>query len=90
MISSFADRRTHSLFADGDAKGVDDRLAAKAHRRLHQLNSATTLGDVAFPGNDLKKLRGSDIWQIRVDGQWRIQFRWVNGNAEEVRFFDPH
>jgi len=44
------------------------------------------------PSNHLEKLRGNleEFWSIRINKQWRIIFKWNNGNAEEVDIIDYH
>jgi toxin HigB-1 len=46
----------------------------------------------AVPGNRLEKLKGNRAGQysIRVNDQWRICFRWEDGNAEEIEIADYH
>jgi proteic killer suppression protein len=57
------------------------------------LNNAQSLNDLMIPpSNRLEKLKGNlkDFHSIRVNDQWRIVFRWQNGNAEQVEFCDYH
>jgi len=92
MIRSFADKRTEALFRDefvGDFHGV----ARPAKRKLEAVNAASRLSDLAIPpANRLEKLKGSlkDFHSIRNNDQWRIVFKWVDGDAYEVRIADYH
>ena len=92
MIRSFADKRTESLFRDefvGDFHGV----ARPAKRKLEAVNAASRLSDLAIPpANRLEKLKGSlkDFHSIRINDQWRIVFKWLDGDAYEVRIADYH
>ncbi|MGY6708759.1 MAG: type II toxin-antitoxin system RelE/ParE family toxin [Rhizobiaceae bacterium] len=64
-----------------------------ANRKLVQINSARQLSDLhAPPGNRLEKLSGNREGQhsIRVNDQWRICFRWFEGDAHEVEIVDYH
>ena len=91
MIKTFSDRSTALLFETGSARGIATDLAARAQKRLDQLDAATSLDDMRFPpGNKLRKLEGGDRWAIRVDRQWRITFEWSSGDAYEVKFEDYH
>jgi proteic killer suppression protein len=57
------------------------------------LNGATVLEELRSPpGNRLEALRGdlAAFHSIRVNDQWRIVFRWVNGDAHDVRIIDYH
>ncbi|WP_342360976.1 type II toxin-antitoxin system RelE/ParE family toxin [Terrarubrum flagellatum] len=92
MIRSFADKDTESLF--------HDRLVRKwsaiergARRKLQLLNSARRLDDLRVPpGNRLEALRGDRVGQhsIRINDQWRICFRWIEGEAHDVEIVDYH
>jgi len=62
-------------------------------RKLVVLNAANSLDDLRVPpGNRLEKLKGdrSGQYSIRVNDQWRICFRWSDGNAHEVEIVDYH
>jgi len=64
-----------------------------AQRKLRQLDAAVNLADLASPpGNRLEALRGERAGQhsIRINDQWRICFRWKEGNAYEVEIVDYH
>lgn len=92
MIQSFGDRRTHALFDDQfvrDFQGV----ARPAKRKLELVNAAARLDDLPVPpANRLEKLRGDleGFYSIRVNDQWRVIFRWINGDARDVRIVDYH
>lgn len=62
-------------------------------RKLGLVDAAVQLVDLRLPpGNRLEKLRGDRAGQhsIRVNDQWRICFRWVDGNADDVEIVDYH
>lgn len=62
-------------------------------RKLLVLDGAISLEDLRIPpGNRLEKLRGdrSGQYSVRVNDQWRVCFRWVDGNAEDVEIVDYH
>jgi toxin HigB-1 len=64
-----------------------------ARRKLRQLDSSTELRDLAAPpGNRLEALRGDRKGQhsIRINGQWRICFIWLEGNAYDAEIVDYH
>lgn len=95
MIKSFADRVTEVIYDGIDSKvarKIDKRVWPVVTRRLDVLNAATTLSDLKGPGNRLEKVKGdrADFWSIRVNDQYRIIFRFENGNAVSVRCLDIH
>ena len=62
-------------------------------RKLGLVDAAVQLVELRLPpGNRLEKLRGDRAGQhsIRVNDQWRICFRWVDGNADDVEIVDYH
>ena len=64
-----------------------------AERKLTQLNNAATLDFLRSPpGNRLEALRGNrqGQWSIRVNDQWRICFRFVDGDVFDVEIVDYH
>lgn len=64
-----------------------------ARRKLESLNAATDMAELAaIPGNRLEALKGDRAGQysIRVNQQWRICFRWRNGDAHDVEIVDYH
>jgi proteic killer suppression protein len=61
--------------------------------RLTQLNAATQLADLRSPpSNRLEALRGGrkGQWSIRINDQWRVCFRFANGDAFNVAIVDYH
>jgi toxin HigB-1 len=93
MIRSFRDRETERLFERGNTKRLDRKLQRAALRKLVVLDAADSLDDLRVPpGNRLEKLVGDREGEhsIRVNDQWRICFRWKNGDAHHVEITDYH
>lgn len=68
-------------------------IAKVAERKLQMLDSACLLEDLRMPpGNRLEALRGKlkGFWSIRINDQWRLCFRFVNGDAFDVEIVDYH
>jgi proteic killer suppression protein len=64
-----------------------------ARRKLDAVNAAAALGDLKVPpGNRLEALKGARRGQysIRINGQWRVCFRWRDGDAYDVEIVDYH
>jgi proteic killer suppression protein len=92
MIRSFGDKRTEALFRDEFVRQFQG-IARPAKRKLEALNAASRLEDLTVPpSNRLEKLKGDlkDFHSIRVNDQWRVIFKWVDGEAYEVRIVDYH
>ncbi len=93
MITSIADERTQALYVDGVAKRFPPELAARAVRKLEYVALATSVDDLRVPpGNRLHALKGDRKGQhaIAVHDQWRICFRFVDGDAYDVEICDYH
>jgi proteic killer suppression protein len=93
MIKSFADRRTLELYVRGKAKRLPAELAQRAARKLEYVDLATRLDDLKVPPrNRLHALEGNRKGQhaISVNDQWRICFRFIDGDAFDVQFCDYH
>ncbi len=93
MIRSFADRDTERLFDRESVRRFPASLQRTMLRKLVVLDAADALQDLLSPpGNRLEKLRGDRAGQrrIRVNDQWRICFRWRDGDAHDVEIVDYH
>jgi proteic killer suppression protein len=96
MIVSFGDKASAALYHGERGKGIrkfPSTIRRAAVRKLDVLNGATVLEELRSPpGNRLETLRGdlTGLHSIRVNDQWRIVFRWVNGDAHDVRVVDYH
>jgi proteic killer suppression protein len=93
VIKSFADRQTQQLYLSGKAQRVPPDVAKRAVRKLEQVNAATVLEDLKVPpGNRLHPLEGDRAGQysVSVNDQWRICFRFEDGDAFDVEFCDYH
>ena len=96
MIRSFADATTQDVF-DGEnskaARKLPRELHDKARRMLDLINAATRLDDLRVPpGNRLEALKGNfkGFHSIRINDQWRIVFKWLDGDADAVQIIDYH
>jgi proteic killer suppression protein len=96
VIASFADNVTRDLY-DGanskEARTIPKQLWPIVARKLDLLNAAHALLDLSSPpGNRLEALRGEKkgLHSIRVNDQYRIIFRWSEGNAYDVQVTDYH
>ncbi|HKX07557.1 MAG TPA: type II toxin-antitoxin system RelE/ParE family toxin [Stellaceae bacterium] len=92
MIRSFGDRRTEALFCDEFVRDFQG-FARVAKRKLEAVNAAHRLEDLVIPpSNRLEKLKGHlrDFYSIRINDQWRVVFRWRDGEPHDVRVVDYH
>lgn len=93
MIRSFADKGTERLFITGKARGFSGPVRAVGLRKLDYLNAAVRINDLRVPpGNRLERLRGNykGKYSIRINDQYRVVFRFEDGDAYEVEIIDYH
>ena len=96
MIRSFGDQRTEDVFhghATREVKRLDAALVKAVVRKLDMIVAAVAVQDLRSPpGNRLEALHGDlEGWlSIRVNDQRRIVFRWVDGQADDVKLVDYH
>ncbi|MGH8765521.1 MAG: type II toxin-antitoxin system RelE/ParE family toxin [Burkholderiales bacterium] len=93
MIRSFASAETERFFATGKSRRLPPEIRKRTAMRLTQLNAATRLDDLRVPpSNRLEALKRerSGQWSIRINDQWRICFRFENGDAIDVEIVDYH
>jgi len=93
MIKTFADKETRMVFLSGESKRLPSDILRRAVRRLEYLDWATSLGDLKVPpSNRLHALKGDREGQhaISINDQWRICFRFIDGDAYDVEITDYH
>lgn len=93
MLVSFRDGETEALWLHGRSRRLPPDLERRAFKKLAILNAAVALDNLAIPpGNHLEALRGTRAGQhsIRVNDQYRVCFRWQDGNAFDVEIVDYH
>ncbi len=93
MIISFGSKETKKIWEGERVKGFSTDLQEMTRRKLRMLNNSQTTIDLQIPpSNRVEKLKGNlkDYYSIRINDQWRIIFKWDNGNALDVEIVDYH
>ena len=93
MIQSFADKVTAAVFSGLEVRRLPRPVQETARRKLMLIDAAVSLENLRVPpGNRLETLRGDrrGQWSIRINDQWRICFRWEEGDAFDVEVVDYH
>ena len=93
MIRRFADKDTQRVFDRERVRRWSAELQRLSLRKLLILDAAEELADLRIPlGNRLEKLSGDRAGQysIRINDQWRVCFRWSDGDADDVEIVDYH
>lgn len=93
MIISFKDKETEKIWNGIVSKKLPREIQDTARRKLRMINNSIDVSDLRIPpANRLEKLKGNlnEFYSIRINNQWRIIFKWDNGNASEVEIIDYH
>ena len=93
MIKTFSDQLSYELYTKGKVKRFPPDVAKRAGRKLEYLDLATRVEDLRVPpGNRLRVLEGNRKGQysISINDQWRICFRFEDGDAYDVEVCDYH
>jgi len=92
MIRSIHHRGLRRLYEDNDPRGVMAEHAEKLRDILARLDAARVVTDMDLPGFRLHPLRGNlrGYWAVTVRANWRVIFRFADGEASEVDYVDYH
>ena len=92
MIKTFSHKGLRNFFDNGDSTKIQNGHAKKLRLLLANLNAATRVENMNLPSLALHKLHGNKegFWSIKVNGNWRLIFRFNNGDAFDVDYIDYH
>lgn len=92
MIKSFAHKGLERFFLTGNKAGIQPQHATRIRLILAQLQQARSVDDMRIPTLHLHELKGDrrGDWAVTVQANWRITFRFVEGDAEIVDYEDYH
>jgi proteic killer suppression protein len=76
----------------GSKQGVKPKHSSRLRLILARLDASAAVEDMNLPGLGLHLLKGSlkGFWSVSVSGNWRVIFRFVNGNATDIDYLDYH
>lgn len=91
-IKSFRHKGLEEFFLTGSKRGIQPGHAAKLEEILDRLDRAGAVNDMGYSGSFLHPLKGDlgGLWSVRVSGNWRVIFRFENGDAYVVAYIDYH
>jgi proteic killer suppression protein len=92
MMRTFESKALRKLFEDGDARGVPAGQVNRIENRLATLNASRVADDMNIAGYGFHKLTGDlkGFYAVKVTGNWRIIFRFEDGEALDVDHVDYH
>jgi toxin HigB-1 len=92
MIIGFRHKGLEEFFHTGSVRGIQPAHAKKLRNILGRLDAASGPDDMDLPGFKLHPLKHDlkEHWAVWVNGNWRLTFRFVGGDAELVDYQDYH
>lgn len=93
MIKTFADRDTQSIYSLERSRRLPPDISRRAVRKLEQLDLAVSLADLRVPPSNRLHALADDRegqYAISINDQWRICFRFEDGDAFDVEICDYH
>lgn len=92
MIKSFAHKGLERFYRTGSKAGIQVVHARRLQLILALLDQARVIEDMNAPGLALHRLKGdlAGQWSVTVQANWRVMFRFANGDAEIVDYLDYH
>lgn len=92
MITGIKHKGLKRFYDRGERQGIGASMLARVEEILAILDAAETLEELDIPGYRLHPLTGNlrGLWSIRVTGNWRIVFRFENGEASDIDLMDYH
>jgi len=93
MIVSFGSKETEKVWIGERVPMWPLEIQEVGRRKLRMLNNSQNIADLRIPpSNRLEKLSGDlkGFYSIRINDQWRIVFKWSDGNASELKIMDYH
>ena len=92
MIKNFKHKGLKKFYETGSKQGVKPEHATRLRLILARLDASTIVEDMNLSGLALHPLKGSlkSFWSVSVSGNWRVIFRFENGNAIDVDYLDYH
>jgi len=92
VIRTFKHKGLETFFLDESKKGIQPGHSGRLADILDRLDAATTVQDMDFPGSGLHPLKGQlkGFWAVKVSGNWRVTFKFEDGDASAVDYADYH
>ena len=93
MIVSFGSKDTEKIWQGERVRQIPLEIQNIGRRKLRMLNNSIDLKDLTIPpSNRLEKLKGElgEFYSIRINDQWRIKFKWIDGHSYNVEIIDYH
>jgi proteic killer suppression protein len=90
MIRLIRHKGLSRLYSEDDSRGVIAEHADKLRDILARLDASATVMDMELPGFKLHPLKGQarGFWAVTVRANWRVIFRFEEGDVTDVNYVD--
>lgn len=92
MIVSFQHKGLQQYYEEGNGAKLPAPYLRKINRILDQLDAVSSVSDIQQMGSGIHKLTGdrADFWSLKVSPNYRIVFRFADGDVQDVDYIDYH
>ena len=92
MIKSFRHKGLKRFFEKGKTSGIQSEHVGRVRRILALLETSSSIKDMDLPGLNLHELKGDrkGTWSVKVSGNRRVTFKFVDGDVHAVDYEDYH
>lgn len=92
MIKNFKNKGLEKFFLKGSKAGIKPEHEKRLRLILARLHASKFPGDMNLPGLKFHKLSGelAEYWSVSVNGNWRMIFKFVDGDAIDLDYLDYH
>ena len=92
MIVSFKHKGLQKYYESGSTAGIQANHAKRLRLMLAALDTAIEIRDMDIPGFRLHQLKGGreETWSVTVSGNWRLTFKFIDGNVHVLNYEDYH
>jgi len=92
MIKNFIHKGLKRFYQTGNTFGIQSNHKTKLRLILTNLDQSDKPKDMDLPGLDLHQLTGDKkgVWSVKINGNWRVTFKFINNEPEIVNYEDYH
>ena len=92
MLKDFKHKELEKFFVSNSTREIQSKHSSKLRMQLAMRNAATEVDDMNKPNWNLHQLKGqkAGVWSTKVSGNWRVTFKFKEGDAYIVNYEDYH
>lgn len=92
MIKTVKNKALRKYIFDGDKSKINPKHLTRINQVVSVLHSAKSINSIALPGMNLHSLKGEleNYWSVSITGNYRLTFKFENGDIFELDYIDYH